>query len=561
MLVTAIALGVAMETWWKEAVAKGVDVLTLRHVLRAPEVTGAAQNALELVVDLGDDDAVAVLEQRLREPGPAAQVLDALGRLRSERAAQALPEPSSTRRWRATQSTPSAVWVPTPRSGSSPTHLPGAAWSASARARRSTHSRASPRLSGARKRPARQSNACWTTRRRSSSTRRCSTACRRGSGSTGRGERGVDVWAVLRALVSDSAVPVEKAENALLLLHELEEREALDLLVVAAAQPRLRERAENSLEARGALEQVRRARDEAVGQRPSASGGRGRPAGSSLVAASQEQVDWAGGGPIVGPDTAAGVLPLGSRSPATATGYDVLVEDPRSRARRGRSRGSDRPSIRARTGRRGRARAPAGFLGIGRAARPAGRAAAPDLRHSELRHLPRGRAHSVGATARGRDRRRRRQPPQERRPRSMKNRPPPHPLHRSRVYGHASRPESLVLTDTDLIRFVFDVAEGKGLDRRAAYALAEGSALVLGFSPSALSWRVLWEATLFRIDLLLRRDSFIVALPPENERERELVERQLERMRIVAYWDSARLHRRASRALAERRVGSLTARG
>ena len=62
----------------------------MRHILRAPEVTVAAQNALELVVDLGDDDAVAVLEQRLHEPGPAAQVLDALGRLRSERAAQAL---------------------------------------------------------------------------------------------------------------------------------------------------------------------------------------------------------------------------------------------------------------------------------------------------------------------------------------------------------------------------------------------------------------------------------------------------------------------------------------
>jgi len=57
MLVTAIALGVAMETWWKEAVAKGVDVWALlRHVLRAPEVTDAAQNALELVVDLGDDE-------------------------------------------------------------------------------------------------------------------------------------------------------------------------------------------------------------------------------------------------------------------------------------------------------------------------------------------------------------------------------------------------------------------------------------------------------------------------------------------------------------------------
>ena len=104
------------------------------------------------------------------------------------------------------------------------------------------------------------------------------------------------------------------------------------------------------------------------------------------------------------------------------------------------------------------------------------------------------------------------------------------------MYGHASRPESLVLTETDLIRFAFDIAEAGGLDPRARYAVATGSTLALGFSLSALSWRVLREATEFRVDASLRRELVIVALPPENERERELVERQLAQMRIAAYW-------------------------
>ncbi|HXW82180.1 MAG TPA: hypothetical protein VEJ84_21965, partial [Acidimicrobiales bacterium] len=90
-LVTALAQGVAMRPWWNEAIAKSVDTWALlREVLAEPRMTEAAKNALDLLVELGDAGAVAVLEERLSEPATAASAVDALARMRNDLAVQAL---------------------------------------------------------------------------------------------------------------------------------------------------------------------------------------------------------------------------------------------------------------------------------------------------------------------------------------------------------------------------------------------------------------------------------------------------------------------------------------
>jgi len=539
LLATAITRGVMMREWWDEAVARSVDVWRLmRDILRDRRVTETVENALELLVEVGDGEAVTVLQERVGEPGLTPAILEALGRLRSDRAAEALagaladaaqapPAIDALRRMGTSRAI--AILADAMRRGGAVGLRAGTALDTLAgepdTLERANEARAAldqvlderaaflfdealrhgvpPRF--------------WFDRAK---------------------ERGIDVWARLRVSVTDPSVPVEQAESAVVLLHELDEPAAVDLLALAAAQSKLRERAEGALEAKGALKQVQQAREDAVarGRARRIAGGGLKPFHWDLLL---KQISRGRCVPIVGPGTTADVLPLGSElAQRLAVRYELPLDDPSDLARVAEYLEvvTDRMVPREQLAEIVRS----GFPD------PSDR----DEPHAVLATLPlpiyisanfdslletalagQGRSPYVESVGTGTG-----QLVREIEPDFDPTVESPLALH---LYGHASQPESLVLTQDDFLEFTVTVAAERSFNRRVLGALADATTLAIGFSPAGLQWRVFRHTVLGRLPAYSGRRAFMVALPPPSDFERRLVEQQLERSGFVIYWGTA----------------------
>jgi len=539
-LVTALAHGAAMRVWWDQAIEKSVDAwAVLRDVLAEHRMSGTAENALELLVELGDAAAAEVLEERLDEPALAPGAVDALARMRSEPAVHALARALhhnvvASRAIDALRrvGTNSAIEIlaGTLYGGDVVGLRAGTALDAIANEPKSLGRCEVAQTALTRVLDARAEFLFEEALLHGMPSRFWFDQARK---------RAVDVWATLRYFVSNPWIPLEQAEESVRLLHGLEDPTALEILELAAAQPRLHEAAERALHARGALEQVRAERADVVNMAQSR-----QPAGGRL---SPEQWDHLLSAilqnkcvAIVGPGITASVLPMGAEiAQSLAYRYNL----PRSYAM-DLSRVTEAAELLV-----GRE------IVRGELAEVIRGGARPDFSepgepHAALARLPLDlyvTANFDSILEEGLNARRRSPYVEVISMEGSDLRPPAiHPTPRQplvvHLYGHASQPASLVLTEDDFLETAMSfAAEKKPIRREVLARMADATVLVIGLSPWSWSWRVIQHTLLDRQPRSLRRRGLMVSLPPpiENEQEHGLLERRLDEAGFTLYWGTA----------------------
>jgi hypothetical protein len=549
-LVTALAHGVAMRRWWDEAIKKSVDALALlRDVLAESRMTEAANNVLDLLVELGDATAVAFLEERLNEPTLAPGAVDALARMRNELAVQALARALDD-----DETAPLAIDALRRIGTSSAIGILAGALHGGAMVGLS----AGTALDAIANEPqglgrCQEAHAALVRVLDERAGFLFEEALRHGMPSRFWFDqarmRAVDVWATLRYFVTDPRVPLEQCEGSLRLLHELEDPTALELLELAAEQPRLNKPAERALEARDALERVRGESADVVSRAQS-----GQPADDRLNPADWDRLLSAIARTncvaIVGPGVNYGVLPLGAEL-AQRLAYRYDLPDDYATDLAGAAEATE-----LLVGRQALREELAELIRGGE--RPV--FPEPDEPHAVLARLPldlyvtanfdnlleeglyaTGRSPLVEVMSREYH---------DLRASAMDPTPvQPLVLH---LYGHASQPTSLVLTEDDFLEAAISFAAERNLIRPGIRARMQDAAiLAIGFSPRSWPWRVIQHTLLELRAPSMRRKSLMVVLSPPGwrEQERALLARQFSEANFAIYWGTAS---EFTRELAER---------
>jgi hypothetical protein len=108
------------------------------------------------------------------------------------------------------------------------------------------------------------------------------------------------------------------------------------------------------------------------------------------------------------------------------------------------------------------------------------------------------------------------------------------------LYGHASQPASLVLTQDDFLEATVKLAkEEQFINPYVMAEITDSTLLAIGISPTSWQWRVFRHGLLNSLPKVLRRRSFMVLLPPTSADERDLLERQLEAEFTDIYWGTS----------------------
>ena len=334
MLVAAFVRGAPARVWWEESIAKGVDVWAVGHdVISDPRAAEAAKNVLELLVELGDEKAVALMAESLDEPTLAPTGFDALARAGTARAVRVLAAaladdakvPGAIEALRR-MGTPDAIEVLSSllRNGG-PTGLrAGTALDKLAR-EPAGFGRADAAVAALQSVLEERAGALFEDALRSDVPARFWFEQAQ--------KRGIRVWETIRRLMTDPQAPLAQAEAAVRLLHELEDPAARELLDLAAAQPRLQGAAERARETRDELEQVRGERAEAATRaRATRSVQPGIDAVPWRMIIQRIQEDACV--PILGPGMSAGIVPAAAEiARSLAYRHDLRLHDEHDLAR------------------------------------------------------------------------------------------------------------------------------------------------------------------------------------------------------------------------------------
>jgi hypothetical protein len=354
-------------------------------------------------------------------------------------------------------------------------------------------------------------------------------------------ENGVKVWEILSEKIVNRYVPIEQAENAIRLLVELEDEQARELLEIASQRDALAQSAKKAFSARKALENIRIKR-----QLP------GQPIGDRGL----KEHDWAlllrrikdgKCTPFLGAGVNFGMLPLASEIALKwAQEYRYPLEDAGDLSRVAQFLAVQYDPMFPKEGilrQFFESVAPPDFTD-------------PNEPHGVLADLPL----PVYMTTNYDDfmmqalRSRHKDPRRELcrwnqfvedQPSIFESEPGFRPTVAGPVvfhlHGHSEVVESLVLTEDDYLDFLVNISRERDLlPPRIQEALTGASLLFIGYSLTDRAFQVLFRGLVMSTEPSLRRISVAVQLPPVSAVEQKYVDQYFNRIDLRVYWGTAR---------------------
>ncbi|HSH04111.1 MAG TPA: SIR2 family protein [Anaerolineae bacterium] len=107
------------------------------------------------------------------------------------------------------------------------------------------------------------------------------------------------------------------------------------------------------------------------------------------------------------------------------------------------------------------------------------------------------------------------------------------------LFGHHTIPESLVLAEDDYYDFLVNISSGEfNIPSRIQRALASTSLLFLGYTPTALDFRILFRGLVAASESALRRINVTVQLPPVPEGTPDHIQDKIQNY-LNEYFDQA----------------------
>jgi hypothetical protein len=107
------------------------------------------------------------------------------------------------------------------------------------------------------------------------------------------------------------------------------------------------------------------------------------------------------------------------------------------------------------------------------------------------------------------------------------------------LHGHLDVPQSLVLTETDYVSFLVEVARRRLLPHQIEKALANGSLIFIGYGFGDWDFRVLFRG-LVAAQTTVREFGVTVQLETDDEAARKYLEKYFEELDLRVSWGNAR---------------------
>jgi hypothetical protein len=107
------------------------------------------------------------------------------------------------------------------------------------------------------------------------------------------------------------------------------------------------------------------------------------------------------------------------------------------------------------------------------------------------------------------------------------------------LHGHVEVPQSLVLTETDYVAFLVELARRRLLPHQIERALANGSLIFLGYGFRDWDFRVIFRG-LVAAQEAVRELGVTVQLETDDQRSRAYLEKYFDDLDLRVYWGDAR---------------------